>query len=143
VPWTSVVTARTSLINGVDLSPAKHQYAFYDVAQAWLNPRHKPRPPGNSLRDSPFNLETDLGFITAILDELPIRPSKGFIVSVTGTPEDIAICYAHIVSAAPEFKFLSPWRSALAVLIFPANRLRPTSKEHSRLTSPPSSKPSR
>jgi dihydroorotate dehydrogenase (fumarate) len=100
-PSTGAVTTRTSLINGFDHDPAKHQYAFFDSAQAGLAQNASL----NSLGYSPLTLETYLSFIKAISDEQPARCSKGFIVSVTGTPEDIAASYKLIASAATQLNF--------------------------------------
>lgn len=100
-PWTGAVTTRTSLINGFDHDPARHQYVFFDAADAGSTPNASL----NSLGYSPLTLETYLGFIKTISDDQPAKSSKGFIVSVTGTPEDIAASYALIASAAPELQF--------------------------------------
>ncbi|KAK4104550.1 FMN-linked oxidoreductase [Parathielavia hyrcaniae] len=100
-PSTGAVTTRTSLINGFDHGPAKHQYAFFDAA-------HRSSAQNaslNSLGYSPLTLETYLGFIQTISDEQPGRSRKGFIVSVTGTPEDIAASYKSVSSAATTVNF--------------------------------------
>ncbi|KAL2141462.1 hypothetical protein VTI28DRAFT_2385 [Corynascus sepedonium] len=100
-PSTGAVTTRTSLIAGFDHDPARHQYAFFDsdltspVQNASLN----------SLGYSPLTLETYLGFIRTISADLPARSSKGFIVSITGTPEDIAASYKLIASTAQDVRF--------------------------------------
>ncbi|KAK4158514.1 hypothetical protein C8A00DRAFT_28524 [Chaetomidium leptoderma] len=95
-PSTGAVTTRTSLINGFDHDPAKHQHAFFDATLTGSTQNASL----NSLGYSPLTLDTYLGFIKTISDEQPARSSKGFIVSVTGTPEDIATSYKLIVSAS-------------------------------------------
>jgi dihydroorotate dehydrogenase (fumarate) len=100
-PSTGAVTTRTSLINRFDHDPAKHQYIFFDAAQTGLAQNASL----NSLGYSPLPLETYLDFIKIISDEQPARSGKGFIVSVTGSPEDIAQSYMLIVSAARGLQF--------------------------------------
>jgi dihydroorotate dehydrogenase (fumarate) len=100
-PWTGAVTTRTSLIHGFDHDPAKHQYTFFDAGQTGLAPNASI----NSFGYSPLALESYLGFIKTISDEQSARSSKGFIVSVTGDPEDIERCYKLIATAAQDMKF--------------------------------------
>ncbi|KAK0720700.1 hypothetical protein B0H67DRAFT_485346 [Lasiosphaeris hirsuta] len=105
-PSTGAVTTRTSLIKGFGHDPAKHCYVFFDPAthSSSLNP--DPIHAGltqnaslNSLGYSPLTLEQYLGFIKTISDEQTTPSSKGFIVSVTGTPEEVADSYKLIASA--------------------------------------------
>ncbi|KAL2157672.1 hypothetical protein VTH06DRAFT_5155 [Thermothelomyces fergusii] len=100
-PSTGAVTTRTSLVNGFDHSPDRHQYAFFDASLAGTADNASL----NSFGYSPLTLETYLGFIKTISAELPAESSKGFIVSVTGTPEDIAVSYKLVASAARDVKF--------------------------------------
>ncbi|KAH6840709.1 hypothetical protein B0I37DRAFT_221748 [Chaetomium sp. MPI-CAGE-AT-0009] len=100
-PSTGAVTTRTSLINGFDHDPERHQYAFFDAAQA--GPAQNASI--NSLGYSPLTLQTYLDMIKTISDEQPSRSSKGFLVSVTGAPEDIAASYKLIASAARGVQF--------------------------------------
>lgn len=100
-PSTGAVTTRTSLINGFGHDPEKHQYAFFDAAHAGSAQNASI----NSLGYSPLTLQTYLGFIKTISDEQPSRSAKGFIVSVTGTPEEIAASYKLIASAARGVQF--------------------------------------
>jgi dihydroorotate dehydrogenase (fumarate) len=110
---TGAVTTRTSLINGFDHDPAKHQYTFFDPATHKASPDPNPHQAGdpcqtaslNSLGYSPLTLPTYLSFIKTISVEQPGRSNKGFIVSVTGTPEDIAASYTLIASAVPHLQF--------------------------------------
>ncbi|KAK3296785.1 uncharacterized protein B0H64DRAFT_372222 [Chaetomium fimeti] len=100
-PSTGAVTTRTSLINGFDHNPEKHQYAFFDAAQVGSAQNASI----NSLGYSPLTLQTYLGLIKTISDEQSSRSSKGFIVSVTGAPVDIAASYKLIASAARDVQF--------------------------------------
>lgn len=100
-PSTGAVTTRTSMINGFDHDPEKHQFAFFDSSHAGSAQNASL----NSLGYSPLTLETYLGFIQTISSELPTKSTKGFIVSVTGTPQDIAASYALVASAAPALQF--------------------------------------
>ena len=100
-PSTGAVTTRTSLIHGFDHDPEHHQYAFFDAAQAGSAQNASI----NSLGYSPLTLRTYLGFIKTISDEQPSWSNKGFIVSVTGTPEEIATSYKRIASAAGGVQF--------------------------------------
>ncbi|EAQ85782.1 hypothetical protein CHGG_07035 [Chaetomium globosum CBS 148.51] len=100
-PSTGAVTTRTSLINGFDHDPERHHYAFFDAAQAGSAPNASI----NSLGYSPLTLPIYLGFIQTISDEQPSWSAKGFILSVTGSVEDIAVSYQHIASAARGVQF--------------------------------------
>lgn len=100
-PATGAVTTRTSMLNGFDHDPAKHQYAFFDAAQS--GPAQNASL--NSLGYSPHPLSSYLAFIRTISYEQPARSSKVFIVSVTGTPADIAASYALLATAAPTLHF--------------------------------------
>jgi dihydroorotate dehydrogenase (fumarate) len=100
-PSTGAVTTRTSLIHGFDHNPEEHQYAFFDAAQAGSAQNSSI----NSLGYSPLTLRTYLGFIKTISDEQPSWSHKGFIVSVTGTPEEIATSYKRIALAANGVQF--------------------------------------
>lgn len=111
-PSTGAVTTRTSLINGFDHDPERHQYIFFDPATHEASPKSDPKHADvaqnaslNSLGYSPLTLETYLGFIKAISDEQPAESSKGFIVSVTGGPEDISASYTLVASAARHVRF--------------------------------------
>ncbi|KAM7196540.1 hypothetical protein V8F20_007014 [Naviculisporaceae sp. PSN 640] len=107
-PSTGAVTTRTSLINGFNHDDAKHQYIFLDPATHAVS-KESPCPGSsqnanaslNSLGYSPYTLETYLGWIKTITAETRSSRSnddrrKGFIVSVTGTPEEVAASYTLI-----------------------------------------------
>jgi len=105
-PSTGAVTTRTSLIHGFPHDDAKHQYIFLDPATHTVS-RESPCPGPqtstlNSLGYSPFPLETYLDWIKTISSEqqnLNHIKTKGFIISVTGTPAEISLSYQLISQA--------------------------------------------
>lgn len=106
-PSTGAVTTRTSLIKGFDHDDAQHQYTFLDAATHSVS-KFKSGDQNaslNSLGYSPLTLETYLGFIKQISDEQSTESSKGFIVSVTGTANEVAESYRLIASVRPLLKF--------------------------------------
>jgi dihydroorotate dehydrogenase (fumarate) len=97
---TGAVTTRTSLIHGFAHDPEKHYYVFLDPASHQTSRESDPKQTGlaynaslNSLGYSPIPLETYLGFIKTICAEQPATPTKGFLVSVTGSPSEVAESY--------------------------------------------------
>lgn len=100
-PSIGAVTTRTSLLNGFDHSPEKHVFKFFDVKSLESSPTSDGSTQNaslNSLGYSPLPLSTYLDFIQVISDEQPEPRSKGFIISVTGTPEEVAECYKQIAT---------------------------------------------
>jgi len=114
-PSTGAVTTRTSLVKGFPHDPEKHYYVFLDPASHEVSREAtgKKTEEGhltqnaslNSLGYSPITLEMYLGFIkTIVTEEKEKAPAaitardnkKGFIVSVTGSPEEVAECYTLI-----------------------------------------------
>ena len=99
---TGAVATRTSLIKGFDHDPAKHQYTFFGVTDHVTSQKAMASSNAslNTLGYSPILLKEYLGFIKQIHDGDAVpaapNPSKGFIVSVTGTPEEVADCYRLI-----------------------------------------------
>jgi len=99
---TGAVTTRTSLIKGFDHDPTKHQYTFFGVTDHVTSQTAMASSNAslNTLGYSPILLNEYLGFIKQIYDGNAVpatpNPSKGFIVSVTGTPEEVADCYRLI-----------------------------------------------
>ncbi|KAL1840976.1 hypothetical protein VTJ49DRAFT_7582 [Mycothermus thermophilus] len=107
-PSTGAVTTRTSMIHGFDHDPAKHQFVFFDAARAAAHASSSsPNASVNSLGYSPLPLATYLDFVQTISNELPASQpaTKGFIVSVTGSPEDVAASYTLLATAAPRLRF--------------------------------------
>ncbi|KAK3903845.1 hypothetical protein C8A05DRAFT_14228 [Staphylotrichum tortipilum] len=101
-PSTGAVTTRTSLLDGFPHDDALHQFAFFHPSPTTNS---NPTASLNTLGYSPLSLSTYLSFIKTISDSLPAPSGKGFIVSVTGTPDDIAACYSLILAAAREVQF--------------------------------------
>jgi dihydroorotate dehydrogenase (fumarate) len=109
---TGAVTTRTSLITGFDHDPSRHQYVFLDPATHNVSRDPDPAQAGimqntslNSLGYSPLTLETYLSFIKTISDEQAVPSTKGFIVSVTGGPEEVAESYRLVAAAQRDVGF--------------------------------------
>lgn len=100
-PHTGAVTTRTSLIKGFDHNPEVHQYALYDtVAVPAALPRGTSNASFNSLGYSPHTLAEYLAWIRTAVSTAPTpRPGKTFIISVTGTPREVAECYRMVAAA--------------------------------------------
>ncbi|KAJ4395978.1 dihydroorotate dehydrogenase [Gnomoniopsis smithogilvyi] len=104
-PHTGAVTTRTSLLTGFAHNPSTHQFTLFDVA-THKSQQDRTELSGhenaslNTLGYSPLALESYLGFIKTIAASPTARPDKGFIISVTGSPEDVADCYRAISETA-------------------------------------------
>lgn len=104
-PHTGAVTTRTSLLTGFPHDPSQHQFTLFDAA-THKSQQDQSKLTGhenaslNTLGYSPITLESYLGFIKTIAASPSARPEKGFIVSVTGSPEDVAHCYRAISDTA-------------------------------------------
>ncbi|KIW13302.1 hypothetical protein PV08_08490 [Exophiala spinifera] len=117
-PYTGAVTIRTSLLEGFTHDDAVHQYVFFTpgttipsgtpkgdasaaTAAASASP---PASTLNTLGYSPFTLSEYLGYINEIVGQRHLGTDtptkKPFILSVTGTPDEIAMAYALIANAA-------------------------------------------
>ncbi|KAJ4251506.1 dihydroorotate dehydrogenase [Fusarium torreyae] len=115
-PSTGAITTRTSLINGFDHQHEQHQYLFFNPANATPNEgtSSTQEPPKghttdstaslNNLGYSPIPLDGYLGFLTEISRQLP-QLRKAFIVSVTGSPQDIQASYMRIEDASKRLPF--------------------------------------
>ncbi|KAM0185808.1 hypothetical protein ACHAPA_009897 [Fusarium lateritium] len=115
-PFTGAITTRTSLINGFDHQHEQHQYLFFNPASATpsLGTSSVQKPPKghtadataslNNLGYSPIPLDGYLGFLSEIARMLP-HLRKTFIVSVTGSPQDIQESYARIETASKNLPF--------------------------------------
>ena len=101
---TGAVTTRTSLPGGFPNDEEIHQFAFYNPSThkaepANLDGQNKPDDSGslNTLGYSPLPLNEYLGFIKSISDSLSDpKELKPFIVSVTGTVEEVVECHKQI-----------------------------------------------
>ncbi|OLN85643.1 Dihydroorotate dehydrogenase (fumarate) [Colletotrichum chlorophyti] len=114
-PSTGAVTTRTSLLKAFPHDHAAHQYAFFNPstsAPSAAPNSSTPEAPTSSLAPedvaslnnlgySPYPLDTYLDFISQ-LPEKPMRDGhrKLIIVSVTGSPPEIAECYDRIAKFA-------------------------------------------
>jgi dihydroorotate dehydrogenase (fumarate) len=99
---TGAVTVRTSLLKGFNHQDAIHTHGFFDPG----------RPAGdvasassaassaslNTLGYSPITLAEYLSYI-AVIAPLGTPTTKVFLVSVTGSPEDVVGCYELILAA--------------------------------------------
>lgn len=103
---TGAVTTRTSLLDGFAHDSTKHKYTFFDGATHEPTSIPGPNQNGslNCLGYSPITLETYLGFVRHIADEYPAESSKGFIISVTGTPEEVAESYRLVAATQASIK---------------------------------------
>lgn len=107
---TGGVTTRTSLLQGFPHDPAIHQFTFFgrgpgEHTEISKDFRDGPVPSShegslNTLGYSPFPLAAYLSMLSDIVSTstLPdaIRQSKPFIISVTGSAEDVVECYRMI-----------------------------------------------
>lgn len=118
-PHTGAVTTRTSLLEGFNHDPAVHQHVFFPAGEssvspaapksdASANPEFIPDPVATSSLNtygySPHTLSEYLGFINEIVGQRHLGTStvtkKPFIISVTGTPDEIELSYALMANAA-------------------------------------------
>lgn len=117
-PSTGAVTTRTSLIDGFGHDDLKHQYIFLDPATHAVSQKSPcPGPQNaslNSLGYSPYTLETYLGWIKTISaaeqqdTTTNTKRRKGFVVSVTGTPQEVSASYKLISQAQSELSSDTP-----------------------------------
>ena len=120
-PYTGAVTIRTSLLEGFSHNDSIHQYIFFTPGKTILKEAPKGEesiPPVstttsdasqpistlNTLGYSPLTLSEYLGIINEIVGQRHLGTDtptkKPFILSVTGTPDEIAMAYALIANAA-------------------------------------------
>ncbi|POS78933.1 dihydroorotate oxidase [Diaporthe helianthi] len=109
-PNTGAVTTRTSLISGFAHDPSRHQFTLFDAVTHQAG-QDRDKLKGhenaslNTLGYSPHALEVCLGFIGQIAKSPSARPGKGFIISVTGSPEEVAQCYSLIAHQQNQVPF--------------------------------------
>ncbi|KIW37905.1 uncharacterized protein PV06_09884 [Exophiala oligosperma] len=116
-PYTGAVTIRTSLLEGFTHDDAVHQFLFFtpgttvpsdtakgDASAPAASTNNPPSSTLNTLGYSPFTLSEYLGYINEIVGQRHLGTDtptkKPFILSVTGTPDEIAMAYALIANAA-------------------------------------------
>lgn len=101
-PFTGAVTTRSTMRTPYPHDPAIHQFTLFDPATtAYATPnqiemldQEKQNASLNTIVFSPYNLDDYLGFIRNIIGDQPQR--KPFIISITGTKEDVAQMYVQI-----------------------------------------------
>lgn len=107
-PHTGAVTTRTSLLHGFPHDSSIHQFTFYNPSSLASSDPNKDQGGTtdqngslNTLGYSPIPLHEYLGFIKTISDGLDDlqdgRHYKPFVVSVTGSVEDVVECYKMIM----------------------------------------------
>jgi len=103
--FTGAITIRTSLLKGFHHDPDLHQYTFFDPVthatngEAGSSTSSAPVPETaslNTLGYSPIPLGTYLSYISDISTEQSSPTKKLIIVSVTGSPDEVAECYRLI-----------------------------------------------
>lgn len=106
-PYTGAVTTRTSMLHGFVNDPAIHQHTFFRVSDIDACSQPPPDSAENSGRTSSLNtygysshpLEQYISWIEQILlDKGAAGAGKPFIVSVTGSPEDVGRCYEMLLA---------------------------------------------
>ncbi|RYP27233.1 hypothetical protein DL767_007766 [Monosporascus sp. MG133] len=101
-PSVGAVTTRTSLLKGFPHDATIHQYTFFDPSKhrspaSGCSPAASAQNASlNTLGYSPIPLDDYLSYIASIASSLSTPSTKSFIVSVTGTPEEVAECYRRI-----------------------------------------------
>ena len=99
-PYTGAVTTRSSLLTGFNHDDSINQWTFYDARSN--NPMPERSPNANSSLNtygySPIPLPTYLAMIEEIVLGDPKSPKKPFIISVTGSAQDVVQC-RHLISA--------------------------------------------
>lgn len=113
-PYTGAVTIRTSLLEGFSHDDSIHQYTFFTPGKTISSdaPKGEDSKPTssepistlNTLGYSPLTLSEYLGIINEIVGQRHLGTDtptkKPFILSVTGTPDEIAMAYALVANAA-------------------------------------------
>ncbi|KAI0186765.1 hypothetical protein EV127DRAFT_370544 [Xylaria flabelliformis] len=105
---TGAVTTRTALLEGFPHDEDVHRYAIFEAGTHRVSGKDvnetdavKGDASLNTLGYSPIPLDGYLGFIRQIDEEgLEKSGRKPFIVSVTGTPDEVAECYRRIARCA-------------------------------------------
>lgn len=115
--YTGAVTTRTSLLEGFHHDPDIHQHVFFpaghsatrtDIPEGDASAKTIPDAVATSSLNtygySPHTLSEYLGFINEIVGQRHLGTStirkKPFIISVTGSPDEIALAYALMANAA-------------------------------------------
>ncbi|KAI0446244.1 FMN-linked oxidoreductase [Xylaria telfairii] len=114
---TGAVTTRTALLEGFPHDEEVHRFAIFEAGTHRVSgggdDENKDRGRGdaslNTLGYSPIPLDGYLGFIRRVDEEVNAEKGEGgngkrkpFIVSVTGTPDEVAECYRRVSRCARE-----------------------------------------
>ena len=121
-PHTGAVTTRTSLLEGFGHDDSVHQYTFFTAGSATTAgplsdddgedgaaaaARHQHHSSLNTLGYSPVTLSEYLGYINEIVGQRHLGTAddtgaakKPWILSVTGTGDEVAMAYALVANAA-------------------------------------------
>lgn len=110
-PHIGAVTTRTSMLEPFPHNPDVNQFVLFDsTAQKSAQPNvaaaaTEQTASLNTIGFSPTNLDGYLGFIKTISDEQPDNSKlKPFIVSVTGSPEEMCQAYRKITAFQSQVK---------------------------------------
>lgn len=115
--YTGAVTTRTTLLEGFNHDPEIHQHVFFPAGSSSSSPTPLTAPAEkspaidstassslNTYGYSPHTLSEYLGFIQEVIGQRHLGTStitkKPFIISVTGTPDEIEMSYALLANAA-------------------------------------------
>ncbi|KAF7944385.1 hypothetical protein EAE96_010782 [Botrytis aclada] len=107
-PHTGAVTVRTSLLNPFPHNSQLHQYTFFDPTSnstsASVSEGRSNVIPGetnslNTLGYSPISLDSYLEILLELAQDKSLQQltSKPWIISVTGSAEEVGECYEHIL----------------------------------------------
>lgn len=112
-PFTGAVTTRTSLPSGFSQHPTTHQYTFFSTSTGHATSQidiNGAEGRGEALEGESSSLNT-LGYspipfrqyVEMIVrmsqnGELTRDPVKPFIISVTGTVQEVGECYSHLIA---------------------------------------------
>lgn len=118
-PYTGAVTTRTSLLEGFNHDDRIHQHIFFPAGRSSVHPSAPKSDESaseayipdaastsslNTYGYSPHTLSEYLGLINDVVGQRHLGTStldkKPFIISVTGTPDEIAMSYALMANAA-------------------------------------------
>lgn len=116
-PSTGAVTIRTSLLSGFPHNPETHQYTFFSTSTGYATSDISAEGQGgviagetssvNTLGYSPIPFHEYLDMLRQLHSSGKLRLSKPFIVSVTGTADEVAKCYTALLKLQNETQFLS------------------------------------
>lgn len=101
-PHTGAVTIRTSLLEGWKHDDSINQWKFFDARSNSAVPERSPNANSsiNTYGYSPTPLGEYLSIIDSIVSESRSKVSKPFIISVSGSPQDIIKCRRKVAEHA-------------------------------------------